>query len=72
MGSMIGALRSFGQDSSVVKQKVKRGTAKRTLSFATPYAWLLALFLLVVIVEAGIGIANPLIYREIINHGILK
>src|SRR5215471_5047968 len=72
MGSMIGALRSFGQDSSVVKQKVKRGTAKRTLSFAAPYAWVLALFLLVVIVEAGIGIASPLIYREIINNGILK
>ena len=72
MGSVLGAVRSFGQDSSVVKQKVKRGTAKRTLSFATPYAWLLAFFLLVVIVEAGISIANPLIYREIINKGILK
>jgi ATP-binding cassette subfamily B protein len=72
MGSMIGALRSFGQDSSVVKQKVKRGTAKRTLAFAAPYTWLLGLFLLVVIVDAGIGIANPLIYRQIINNGILK
>lgn len=72
MGSMIGALRSFTQDSSVVKQKVKRGTAKRTLSFAAPYGWLLALYLLIVVVDAGIGIANPLIYREIINNGILK
>lgn len=72
MGTMIGALRSFGQDSSVLKQKVKRGTAKRTLAFATPYAGLLSLFLLVVIVDAAIGIANPLIYREIINKGILK
>ncbi|MBZ5492060.1 MAG: ABC transporter ATP-binding protein/permease [Acidobacteriia bacterium] len=72
MGSMIGALRSFGQDSSVIKQKVKRGTAKRTLAFAAPYTWLLGLFLLVVIVAAGIGIANPLIYRQIINNGILK
>ncbi|HET9184042.1 MAG TPA: ABC transporter ATP-binding protein [Candidatus Angelobacter sp.] len=72
MGSMIGALRSFGQDSSVLKQKVKPGTAKRTLSFAAPYARLLSLFLGVVIVDASIGIANPLIYREIINNGILK
>lgn len=72
MGSMIGALRSFGQDSSVLKQKVKRGTAKRTLAFARPYTGLLSLFLLVVIVGAAIGIANPLIYREIINDGILK
>ncbi|MGE5321606.1 MAG: ABC transporter ATP-binding protein [Actinomycetota bacterium] len=72
MGSMIGALRSFGQDSSVIKQKVKPGTAKRTLSYAAPYAGLLTLFLAVVIIDAGIGIANPLIYREIINNGILK
>ena len=72
MGTMIGALRSFGQDSSVLKQRVKRGTAKRTLAFATPYTGLLSLFLLVVVVNAAIGIANPLIYREIINKGILK
>jgi ATP-binding cassette, subfamily B, bacterial len=72
MGSMIGALRSFGQDSSVLKRKIKRGTAKRTLSFAGAHAWLLGLFVLVVIGSAGIGVANPLIYRKIINDGILK
>jgi ATP-binding cassette subfamily B protein len=71
MSSII-VLRSFRQDSSALKQKVKRGTAKRTLSFAAPYVWLLALFLLVIIIDAGIGIANPLIYRGIINDGILK
>ncbi len=72
MSGMIGAWRSFGQDSSVLKQKVKPGTAKRTLLFAAPYAGLLGLFLFVVIVDATVGIVNPLIYREIINLGILK
>ncbi len=72
MGSMIGTLRSFGQDSSVLKHKVKRGTAKRTLAFASPYSGLLSLSLLVVIINAAIGTANPLIYREIIDNGILK
>ena len=42
------------------------------LRFAVPYAWLLGAFLLVVVVDAAVGIANPLIYREIINNGILK
>ncbi len=65
-------MRSFGQDASVVNQKVKPGTAKRTLLFAAPYARLLVVFLLVVVVDATIGIANPLIYRDIINNGILK
>ena len=72
MSSVMGAWRSFGKDASVLKQKVKPGTAKRTILFAVPYAGLLSLFLLVVIVDAGIGVINPLIYRSIINNGILK
>ncbi|HWH56850.1 MAG TPA: ABC transporter ATP-binding protein [Terriglobales bacterium] len=72
MSSMIGAWRSFGQDASVVKQKVKPGTTKRTLTFAAPYLGLLSIYLLVVIVDASIGIVNPLIYRRIINNGILQ
>ena len=72
MGGMIGAWKSFGQDSSVTKQKVKTGTAKRTLQYATPYSGLLALFLLVVVVDAAIGVVNPLLYRQIINKGILQ
>ncbi|HET8824922.1 MAG TPA: ABC transporter ATP-binding protein [Terriglobales bacterium] len=72
MSSMIGAWRSFGQDASVVKQKVKRGTTKRTLTFAAPYKGLLSVYLLVVVVDASIGIVNPLIYRRIINNGSLQ
>lgn len=63
---------SFGQDSSVTKHKVKPGTAKRTLQYAAPYYGLMALFLLVVVVDAAIGVVNPLIYRQIINKGILQ
>jgi ATP-binding cassette subfamily B protein len=73
MAGMMGGMRSLiMQDASVVKQKVKPGTAKRMVRFATPYAGLLALFLFVVVVDSGVGIVNPLIYREIINKGILK
>ena len=72
MSPMMGAMRSLMQDSSVVKQKVKPGTAKRMMQFAIPYTRLLTLFLLPVVVDAGISIVNPLIYREIINNGFLK
>ena len=51
MGGMISAWRSVSQDPSVLKQKVKPGTAKRTIAFALPYTGLLTLFLLVVIVR---------------------
>ncbi len=69
---MTRSLRSFGQDASVLKQTVKPGTVKRTLRFAVPYIGLLTVFLFVVILDAAVGIANPLIYRAIINNGILK
>ena len=72
MGGMISAWRSLGQDPSVLKQKIKPGTARRTLAFALPYAGLLAVFLLVVIVDASITVINPLLFRQIINNGILK
>lgn len=68
----MGAWRSFRKNASVLKQKVKPGTAKRALLFAVPYTVLLTLLLFVVIIEAAISIANPLIYREIINKGILN
>lgn len=65
------SVRSLQQDPSVLKQKVTPGTFRRTLKFAAPYAPILALFLFVVIIDAAIGVANPLIYREIIDNGIL-
>jgi ATP-binding cassette, subfamily B, bacterial len=72
MGGMISAWRSMGQDPSVLNQKVKPGTARRTLTYAIPYTGLLGVFLLVVVVDASITIINPLLYRQIINNGILK
>jgi ATP-binding cassette, subfamily B, bacterial len=71
-GGVISSFRSFRQDASVLEQKVKPGTAKRTLAFAAPYTGLLVVFLVVVIFDAAIGVVNPLIYRQIINNGILK
>jgi ATP-binding cassette subfamily B protein len=69
---MISAFRSFHQDPSVLKQQVKPGTAKRTIAFAAPYSGLLVFFLFIVIIDAAIGVVNPLLYRDIINNGILK
>jgi ATP-binding cassette subfamily B protein len=69
---MAGPLRLFGQDTSVTKVKVKPGTTKRILRFAVPYAGLLAIFLCLVVLDAGIGVINPLIYRDIINQGVLQ
>ncbi len=64
--------RSLRQDASVLEQKIKPGTTGRILRFAAPYAGGLVLFLCVVALDAGIGVINPLLYRDLINNGILR
>ena len=54
------------------QQKIKWATVRRTLGLAAPHAGKLTLFLAVVLVDSSIGIAYPLIYRAIINRGILQ
>jgi len=63
--------RSFTSDSSVTKQKLAPGTLRRIVRFAAPYRRELIIFLILVVVDAVIGTLNPLIFREIINKGIL-
>jgi ATP-binding cassette subfamily B protein len=69
---MAAAMRSLRQDPSVLEQRIKPGTLRRTIAMAAPYTGQLLLLAGVVIVDASISIANPLIYRSIINDGILR
>jgi len=64
------SLRSFSRDSDASEQKVRPGTVKRIVAFAGEYAWMLAFYLTIVVLDAAVGVVNPLIYREIINKGI--
>jgi ATP-binding cassette subfamily B protein len=70
-GPTWGGMRSFRRDSSVKHQQLAPGTARRILRFAAPYKRMLAVFLVLIVIDAVIGVANPLIYRDIINNGIL-
>jgi ATP-binding cassette subfamily B protein len=65
-------MRSFLKDSSVTKASLPKGIGKRIWQFALPYRKILAIYLIVVVLDAGVSVANPLLYREIINQGILK
>ncbi len=67
-----GGMRSLRQDRAVLEHRVRKGTARRMLTFAVPYKKILAIFLPVVILDAIIGAINPLILRSLIDNGILK
>jgi ATP-binding cassette subfamily B protein len=61
-------MRSFGRDSSVIERKLPPGTVKRIARFAAPYKRSLAAFLVLVVIDAFVGAANPWIVKLIINH----
>jgi len=67
-----GGMRSMRQDRSVLEHRVKKGTARRMLTFAVPYRTILAVFIPVVVLDAVIAAVNPLILRALIDNGILK
>ncbi len=74
MGRGMGAgsfARQFRREESIRDQRVTPGTFRRMLGFAGPYRRLLAVFLVLIVVDAVIGVANPLILRAIIDDGIL-
>jgi ATP-binding cassette, subfamily B, bacterial len=67
-----GLMRSFRRDESVTDTKLPPGIVRRVLGFAQPYRRMLGVFLVLIIVDAVITAANPLIYRSIIDNGIQK
>jgi ATP-binding cassette subfamily B protein len=62
---------SLRRDGSVTKQKLPPGTVRRIFRFASPYRAGLAVFLVLIIIDALISAANPLLYRQIIDKGVL-
>ncbi len=65
------SLRSYSRDRTVTSAKLPKGTFRRILAFARPYRRLLTTLFALLAVDAVVGAAGPLIYRAIINDGIL-
>jgi len=61
----------FNKDEDLLKHKLAPGTVKRLLRFVRPYAGILAFFLFLVVLDSAAGVVNPLLFRQLINHGIL-
>src|ERR1019366_4690405 len=70
-GGSGGLMRSFRRDDSITSYKLSPGIVRRVARFARPYRGKLLVFLGLIIVDALLGAANPLLYRAIIDDGIL-
>ena len=64
-------MHSLQKDEEVLKHKLVPGTIPRVLRFGRSYAGILSFFLVLVVLDAAVGVVNPLIYRQLINKGIL-
>jgi len=62
------AMRSLTRDSEVTKRKLAPGTVRRIAGFATPYKFEISIFLVLVIVDAIISVAIPLLFRVVIDE----
>ena len=65
-------MRSFQRDASVAGQKLAPGTVRRIGRFASPYRHDLMVFLVLIVIDALVAVANPLIFKKIIDGGIGK
>jgi ATP-binding cassette subfamily B protein len=60
-------LRSIQNADQVRRHQIKPGTARRIMRFAQPYRRDIAVFLVTVVIAAGIGVATPLLAGHVIN-----
>ncbi len=63
--------RSMTQDQSVKNTKLKPGTLKRIISFASPYKKAVTFFLLTVVIDAILVITTPLLLSRLIDDGVI-
>ncbi|MGI9155858.1 MAG: ABC transporter ATP-binding protein [Marmoricola sp.] len=64
--------RGLRVDRTAVSARLTRGTLRRIGRFAVPHRAVIAAFLFVTVLDAGIVVVNPLLVKEIIDHGVLR
>jgi ATP-binding cassette subfamily B protein len=64
------AMRSFTSDKSVTAQRLAPGTVRRVWGFAQPYRRDLAVFLVMVVLDALVTVATPLLFKLLIDTAI--
>ncbi|GIJ47447.1 ABC transporter ATP-binding protein [Virgisporangium aliadipatigenens] len=62
--NMLGSLRREGE---LKGKKVGAATARRVAAFAKPYLGQISVFLLTVVIGAGIGVATPVLAGDVVN-----
>ena len=57
-------------DRSAADNRINKGTVRRVLTFARPHRRLIAAFLVLTVIDAGLVVVSPLLVRQVIDVGI--
>jgi ATP-binding cassette, subfamily B, bacterial len=63
--------RSLTRDRSAGQSRLAEGTVRRVAGYARPYLRQISVFLVIVVVSAFLVVAAPLLFRRIVDDGIL-
>jgi ATP-binding cassette subfamily B protein len=61
---------SFTRDRSVKNERVTKILVRRILTYATPYKTIIGFFLVTLVAGALLSVAQPLLFRRIVDDGI--
>jgi ATP-binding cassette subfamily B protein len=70
-GGGFGVGRISRSDRAVLDHRLKKGLLRRVIRFAHPYRLKVVALLIVVVLAAAIGVVPPLLFKEIIDRGVL-
>ena len=70
--SMYMMMRRMSQDPDIAQHQLSPGVVRRVLRFAKPYRLLIAVFVALVVILAALAVAPPLLFKEIIDQGVLQ
>ncbi|HEX6757513.1 MAG TPA: ABC transporter ATP-binding protein [Propionibacteriaceae bacterium] len=62
----------MSQDPDIAQHQLSPGVVWRVLRFAKPYRFLIAIFVALVVVMSALSVAPPLLFKQIIDEGILQ
>ncbi len=63
-------MRGLAKDRDVLDVRLAPGTTRRVMRYARPYRSSIGLFLLIVVLDAAIVVAVPLLLRDLVDNGV--
>jgi ATP-binding cassette subfamily B protein len=71
-GANFSMMRRMSADPDIVQHQLTRGVVRRILAFARPYRMMIIGFIVLVVISSALAVAPPLLFKQIIDEGVLK